>query len=339
MIFKHINHHELFEIAQILAHQITPGSKCFAMPGGGIPSAYAVKKFVKLDMVENIEEADIIINDIFSSNEQKDNSTPPKLPTFVLFSYAEPPQNVIPGAILAETDRVVLPWDNVQRDHLPISAIIRDRILDSGRPFFANNNISEYIYPGEIEQLQNEVQDNLDRLLRSLVIDINGTHTKETAKRVAKMYIQEVFSGRYDPMPSIIAYPNTKKLKDIYTIGPMTIRSTCSHHLLPVYGKAWIGIAPSENILGLSKFIRIVDWVMSRPQIQEEAVVMIADIIEQELKPKGLAIIIKAVHMCMTMRGIREFESDSMVSMVVRGTLESLDAKKYFLELIKSQGF
>lgn len=152
-----------------------------------------------------------------------------------------------------------------------------------------------------------------------MIIDTANDHnTKETARRVAKMYVDEVFKGRYHPMPKVTDFPNAKELDEIYTL-PITVRSACSHHFVPIVGQAWIGIVPSDRVIGISKFNRIVDWVMSRPHIQEEAAIMVADTIEDLIKPKGLAFVIKAQHMCMTWRGVKEPET-KMVNSIVRGS-------------------
>ena len=102
-----------------------------------------------------------------------------------------------------------------------------------------------------------------------------GDHnTRETARRVARMYLNEVFRGRYTAMPPITEFPNVEQLNELMIVGPITVRSACSHHLCPIIGKLWIGVLPNEhsNLIGLSKYARLADWVMSRPQIQEEAV-------------------------------------------------------------------
>jgi GTP cyclohydrolase I len=140
-------------------------------------------------------------------------------------------------------------------------------------------------------------------------------------------------------MPKVTDFPNAKELDEIYTLGPITVRSACSHHFVPIVGQAWIGIVPSDRVIGISKFNRIVDWVMSRPHIQEEAAIMVADTIENLIKPKGLAFVIKAQHMCMTWRGVKEPET-KMVNSIVRGSFRSDPSmKKEFFDLIRAHGF
>ncbi|MEA5488009.1 MULTISPECIES: GTP cyclohydrolase I [Pseudanabaena] len=221
-----------------------------------------------------------------------------------------------------------------------ISQVIRDRVIAAGDPFFANDSISHHISEIEREELKKEIEGKLQGVFDSLIIDTANDHnTKETARRVAKMYVDEVFKGRYHPMPKVTDFPNAKELDEIYTLGPITVRSACSHHFVPIVGQAWIGIVPSDRVIGISKFNRIVDWVMSRPHIQEEAAIMVADTIENLIKPKGLAFVIKAQHMCMTWRGVKEPET-KMVNSIVRGSFRSDPSmKKEFFDLIRAHGF
>ncbi|CAB4187630.1 FolE GTP cyclohydrolase I [uncultured Caudovirales phage] len=213
---------------------------------------------------------------------------------------------------------------------------IKNRIKQDGGSFFANDNIAKYFQGNELELLQNEVEEKIKDVLETLIIDIENDHnTQETAKRVAKMYIKEVFSGRYVEPPKITEFPNAKQFDEIYTLGPITIRSACSHHLVPITGRAWIGILPSDRVIGISKFVRLVNWIMARPQIQEEATVQLADIIERLIAPRGLAIVIEAKHQCMTWRGVKESET-AMTSSVMRGVFrDKPEARAEFLRLIK----
>ncbi|MFN3360546.1 MAG: GTP cyclohydrolase I [Pseudanabaenaceae cyanobacterium] len=222
----------------------------------------------------------------------------------------------------------------------PISQIIRERLERENVSYFANDSIAEYITAAERELLKQEIEEKLQSLFDSLIIDtVNDHNTRETAHRVAKMYVDEVFKGRYHPMPKVTDFPNAKELDEIYTLGPITVRSACSHHFVPIIGHAWVGIIPSDRVIGISKFNRIVDWVMSRPHIQEEAAVMVADVIEKLIKPKGLAFVIKAQHMCMSWRGVKEPET-KMINSIVRGAFRTdPHAKKEFFDLIRAHGF
>ena len=220
-----------------------------------------------------------------------------------------------------------------------VSAQISARLKAADVSFLANDNIADYILPGELQALEAEVGDRVRDLLRSLVIDIENDHnTEETAERVARMYLHEVFKGRYHQQPKVASFPNVKELDEIYTVGPITVRSACSHHLVPIMGNCWIGIKPGSRVIGLSKFTRVADWVFSRPHIQEEAVMILADEIEKLCEPQGLGIIVKAQHYCMKWRGVREPQT-SMVNSVVRGDFRhDPSLKQEFFELVRQQG-
>ena len=215
------------------------------------------------------------------------------------------------------------------------SDAIRKRIKKAGASFHANDNIASFIKPGEVDKLQKEVAKAVEGLLTALIVDTTNDHnTRETAQRVAKMYLKEVFNGRYTEPPKVTDFPNVKNLDQVYTLGPITVRSACSHHLVPITGRAWIGILPSDRVIGISKFVRLTNWVMARPQIQEEATVQLADLIEQLIQPKGLAVVIEATHNCMTWRGVRESET-RMTSSVMRGCFrDEPEARSEFFRLI-----
>jgi len=125
----------------------------------------------------------------------------------------------------------------------PVSVKIRERLLAAKKRFNANDNIAEFINPGELEKLLDEVEDKMKGVLSSLVIDTERDHnTDKTARRVAKMYVNEVFRGRYVPAPPITEFPNAEHLNELMIVGPITVRSACSHHLCPVIGQIWIGV-------------------------------------------------------------------------------------------------
>ena len=224
-----------------------------------------------------------------------------------------------------------------QDEGTPVSVKIRERLKAAKQRFHANDNIAAFIEPGELELLLDEVQEKMKHVLDSLVIDtVHDHNTADTARRVAKMYVKEVFAGRYVEAPRITEFPNAERLNELLIVGPITVRSACSHHFCPVMGRIWIGIMPnvSSNVLGLSKYARIVDWIMNRPQIQEEAVVQLADLIEKKVKPDGLAIVMEASHFCMSWRGIKETDS-KMVNSVMRGSfLKDTALRREFLSLI-----
>ena len=223
---------------------------------------------------------------------------------------------------------------------LPTSERIRYRLVKAGKRHHANDNIAAVIEAGELDQLQAEVQARMQEVLKSLVIDTVSDHnTQETAKRVAKMFVKEVFAGRYAPPPPVTEFPNAERLNELMIVGPITVRSACSHHLCPIIGKVWIGLLPSEhsNLIGLSKYVRLTEWIMSRPQIQEEAVVMLADELQDRVKPDGLAIVMDADHFCMHWRGVKDMDS-TMTNSVMRGSfLKDATLRAEFLALMKNK--
>lgn len=215
---------------------------------------------------------------------------------------------------------------------------ITKRLLQAGQRFHANDNISAFIREGELDALRAEVEQELHKVLRALVIDTHHDHnTAETAKRVAKMFVNEVFRGRYEPAPSTTTFPNVSQLNELMVVGPITVRSACSHHLCPIMGKVWIGVLPNaeSDLIGLSKYARLAEWVMNRPQIQEEAVVMLADELEQRIRPDGLAIVMEASHFCMHWRGVKDADT-LMKNSVMRGNfLKDAALRSEFLNLIR----
>ena len=220
---------------------------------------------------------------------------------------------------------------------VPISVKIRERVMASGQRFHANDNIAEFLQPGELESLLDEVEVKMRGVLESLVIDTEHDHnTTDTARRVAKLYVQEVFRGRYVTAPEITEFPNAEQLNELMIVGPITVRSACSHHFCPVIGKIWIGVLPNKNtnVIGLSKYARLAEWVMGRPQIQEEAVVQLADLIQTKTRPDGLALVMEATHYCMSWRGVKDMDS-RMINSVMRGAfLKDPNLRREFLSLI-----
>ena len=219
----------------------------------------------------------------------------------------------------------------------PVSVKIRERVQAARKRFNANDNIAEFIQPGELEALLDEVEVKMKGVLDSLVIDVEHDHnTDNTARRVAKMYLNEVFRGRYVPAPALTEFPNAEHLNELMIVGPITVRSACSHHFCPIIGKLWIGVMPNEhtNVIGLSKYAPLAEWVMGRPQIQEEAVVQLADLIQQKTQPDGLALVMEAEHFCMSWRGVKETGS-KMINSVMRGAfLKDASLRREFLSLL-----
>ena len=223
----------------------------------------------------------------------------------------------------------------------PVSARIRARIKKAKRRFHANDNISAFLEAGDLEALQAEVEEKMKGVLESLVIDTTSDHnTRETAKRVAKMYLTEVFHGRYTPVPPVTEFPNASSLNELMIVGPITVRSACSHHFCPIMGRLWIGLMPNEhsNLIGLSKYSRLAEWIMSRPQIQEEAITQMAEVLLDKVRPDGLAVVMEADHFCMHWRGVRDTET-KMINSVMRGSfLKDHTLRREFLSLLNLKG-
>jgi len=217
-----------------------------------------------------------------------------------------------------------------------LSEVIRERLKKAGARFHCNDNISDYVTQKEVDQLVDEVAEKMQGVLESLVIDTENDHnTQDTARRVAKMFVKETFSGRYLPTPKVTAFPNLG-YKSLYTTGPISIRSTCAHHFQNIVGRCWVGIVPNGEVIGLSKFNRLVHHICERPQIQEEMTTQIAEALKQYAKTDNIAVVVKAEHHCMTQRGVREHESD-MTTAIMLGAFETDPAlKKEFYDICLS---
>ena len=213
---------------------------------------------------------------------------------------------------------------------------IRQRIKAAGARFHSNDNISDFIEPGDVDALLDELTGKFQGVLDTLVIDTENDHnTQDTARRVAKMFICETFSGRYRPRPKVTSFPNMG-YKSLYTTGPISIRSTCAHHFQNIVGKCWVGVVPQDKVIGLSKFNRLVHHICERPQIQEEMTTQIAEALKEYAETDNIAVVVKAEHHCMTMRGVREHESD-MTTAIMLGAFEKDPAlKKEFYDICLS---
>lgn len=220
---------------------------------------------------------------------------------------------------------------------LPVSARIRARLQRAKQRYHANDNIAAYINPSEIDALHEEVASKFQAVLESLVIDTLSDHnTHDTARRVAKMYLTEVFRGRYEAAPPVTEFPNAERLNELMIVGPITVRSACSHHFCPIIGRLWIGLIPNEhsNLIGLSKYSRLANWIMSRPQIQEEAITQIAELLMNKVSPDGLAVVMEADHFCMHWRGVKDSDT-KMINSVMRGSfLKDPTLRREFLSLL-----
>jgi GTP cyclohydrolase I len=223
-----------------------------------------------------------------------------------------------------------------------MAAILRDRLETLKLPFFANDNIHAVIQPGDLHNMKAEISRLMEEILQTLGIDTKNDHnSKGTADRVAKMFVDELYSGRFTPEPSSTEFPNYRDLNQFYIVGPIRMNSACSHHMLPIVGHAWVGVLPGKecSLLGLSKIPRIVEWFAQRPQIQEELVEQIANHIFAKVGPTSLAVTIKAAHYCMKMRGIKD-PCCSMTTQAFRGEmLTQSDTKAEYNTLLLGHRF
>ncbi|MDR2902378.1 MAG: GTP cyclohydrolase I [Lactobacillales bacterium] len=186
---------------------------------------------------------------------------------------------------------------------------------------FSNDN--KIKTAAQLKDMEKKVTQAIAQALGHLGIDTAADHnTHDTPHRIAKMWIHEKFKGRYTPPPKITVFPNVKKVDQLMTIGPINLKSTCSHHFVDFLGKCWIGILPGDKLIGLSKYARIVDWFARRPQIQEELTAQITHWIEENMKPAGVAVVIKAKHFCCCTRGVED-EHMEFVTAEVRGALRN----------------
>ena len=136
--------------------------------------------------------------------------------------------------------------------------------------------------------------------------------------------------------PAVTEFPNVERLNELMIVGPITVRSACSHHFCPIMGRLWIGLMPNEhsNLIGLSKYSRLAEWIMSRPQIQEEAITQMAELLMRKVSPDGLAVVMEADHFCMHWRGAKDSET-KMIHSVMRGSfLQDAALRREFLSLI-----
>jgi len=216
---------------------------------------------------------------------------------------------------------------------------IKLRLKNKSIRFWANDNISDHINKEEKELLIKELTNAFDDVLDALVIDIEtDPNSKDTSKRMAKMYINEIMSGRYEAMPNPSAFPNY--IEDGYE-GMLVVRSEltsiCSHHHQPVQGVAYIGIIAGKKLLGLSKYSRIAQWCAKRGTLQEELNVMIANEIQKVTGSNNIGVYIQATHGCCENRGIKAHSSLSQTT-VLRGIFKNdPGTKKEFMDNIQLQ--
>lgn len=224
---------------------------------------------------------------------------------------------------------------------MSVSEDIRNRIVEAGARFHAGDNISKFIKEGELPKLVDEVQEHFESVLRGLVIDTeNDPNSKGTARRLAKMYIHELMQGRYYPQPDVTAFPNIESEHNEKYEGMLVvraeIRSMCSHHHQPVKGVCFIGILPSDKVIGLSKYARIAQWCARRGTLQEELVQEILKRIQDATGCRDVGVHISATHGCMENRGVNAHSSLTQTT-ALSGQFFNNSIKQEFFDNIKLQ--
>lgn len=202
------------------------------------------------------------------------------------------------------------------------SEVIKARLRNAGKRFFASDNISQFIYPDEKPKLIEELTEKFEGVLGSLIIDTeNDPNSQDTARRLAKMYVNEIMSGRYEPSPKVTSFPNDGKYDQLIIVRS-DIRSMCSHHHQPVSGICYIACLPGKNVIGLSKYTRIAQHLAQRGHLQEELTEMIAEEIVNLTESDAVGVYIRARHGCCENRGIRSSNSSTQTT-VLKGRLKT----------------
>jgi len=202
------------------------------------------------------------------------------------------------------------------------SEVIKARLKNAGKRFFASDNISQFIYPEEKPKLIEELTQKFEGVLSSLIIDTeNDPNSQDTARRLAKMYVNEIMAGRYEPSPKVTSFPNDGKYDQLIIVRS-DIRSMCSHHHQPVSGICYIACLPGKNVIGLSKYTRIAQHLAQRGHLQEELTEMIAEEIVNLTESDAVGVYIRARHGCCENRGIRSSNSSTQTT-VLKGRLKT----------------
>ena len=220
-----------------------------------------------------------------------------------------------------------------------VSKKIKSRLTAAGKRYWAGDNISEFIEPGERDALIDELNARFDAVLDSLVIDrANDPNSHDTGRRLAKMYVNELMRGRYYPAPDATAFPN--EMEDRYEgmlVVRSELRSVCSHHHQPVSGVAYIGILAADKLIGLSKYTRIAQWCSRRGTLQEELCNDIAKEIMKATGSKDVGVYIQATHGCCENRGIMAKSSLTQTTVLKGAFFNDSGTKKEFFDNIKLQ--
>jgi GTP cyclohydrolase IA len=202
-------------------------------------------------------------------------------------------------------------------------------------PGKANQSIGEALSLAERMVMVNSAETKLAELFDVLQIDHRNDHnTRDTPRRVARMLVEEIMQGRYCDPPELTDFDNVGAFDQLIITGPIEMRSTCAHHLMPIYGDVFIGVLPAVDgrIIGLSKYDRVVHHFAARLQIQEELVKQIGQFVMDRTRPRGVAVRISGVHMCKTHRGVRASHRSRMVTTSYFGAIA--DDERYKREFL-----
>ena len=223
--------------------------------------------------------------------------------------------------------------------YIPVSEEIRNHLKKANKRYWAGDNISEYVSDNDKALLVDELTEKFEGVLDSLLIDREtDPNSKGTARRLAKMYIYEIMSGRYEAAPDATAFPNDSE--DRYTgmlVVRSELRSMCSHHHQPVSGVAYIGIIAAQKLIGLSKYTRIAQWCARRGTLQEELANDIAREIMKATGSENVAVYIQATHGCCENRGIMAHSSLTQTTVLKGRFIEDQSTKNEFFENVKLQ--
>jgi GTP cyclohydrolase IA len=221
----------------------------------------------------------------------------------------------------------------------PLSVVIRERMINDKKRFWAGDNISDYVSEKDKERLIDEATQAFEKVLDTLLIDRTyDPNSHGTARRLAKMYYNEIMSGRYDPAPDATAFPNDSE--DRYEgmlVVRSELRSMCSHHHQPVSGVAYIGIIAANKLIGLSKYTRIAQWCARRGTLQEELANDIAREIQKATGAVDVGVYIQAIHGCCENRGIMAHSSLTQTTVLKGAFKDDQSTKKEFFDNIKLQ--
>ena len=216
---------------------------------------------------------------------------------------------------------------------------IKARLKEAGKRFWAGDNISDFIEEGEKQQLVDELAPKFEAVLQGLVIDTeNDPNSNGTGKRLAKMYINELMAGRYEPIPTVTAFPNDSATPyEGMLVVRSELTSMCSHHHQIVRGVAYIGIIAADKLIGLSKYTRIAQWCAERGTLQEELANDITREIQKATGAEHLGVYVQATHGCVENRGVKAHSSLTQTTVLKGAFKDDAATKKEFMDNIKLQ--